>query len=205
MKKAKNTGNSINKRNIEFNLGVFVILAVIFVVVGIVLVRGRTNYAVTASYDSISFEECIVMTSGYEQNNGIYIPVNSDPQLTISVGSKNEAIYAFKIKLSDEVDLEKVQVYFGRDGESFSENDSKLFGEGMSDTIEVISLAPFKYARIDIDSEFEVEQLGVADELQMVNLLSFKWYIVICVIGVILAAGLAFLCLCAGGVFPGMA
>lgn len=177
----------------KFYPKVFLSIAILLITFSIIFVRGRQNYAITAIYEEVSFEDCVESTSGYGMDDNEYVPNNEDPQVLVEFDSKNDGIYAFYIEFEEAIDLSEIQIYFGRDGANFNEEDTKIFAEGNSDRVEIVSLKPFEYARIDIDCEFEIKGFGVADELEKEALLSYKWYVMAIVLSLTGAFLLAFI------------
>lgn len=160
---------------------VLIVFFVVLSIVGILFVRGNEYCMVEGNYETVQYEEYIYNIKGYNNNND-YFKVSKndlDPQLVFDFRKCGEAgINAFKLELSEEIDLSKIQVFFGRNELMFTEHDSKFLEERNSNVIEIVSVKPFKFLRLDINNEFQITNTSVADSLKATEVKNNVYYVI---------------------------
>ena len=159
---------------------VLIIFFVVLSIVGILFVRGNEYCMVEGDYKSVQYEEYIYNIKGYNNQDDYFKVLDDpDPQLIFDFRKcGEEGINAFKLELSEEIDLSKIQVFFGRNELMFTEHDSKFLEEQNSNVIEIVSVKPFKFLRLDINNEFEITNTSVADTLKATEVKNNVYYVI---------------------------
>lgn len=161
-----------------------VVMAVLFVcltVLGGIYAIGSTPYETDAQYETVDAGKAITEVHGYAVEDSVYVVEGEDPHLLMDFTKQEDGkASAVVLNLEDEVDLEHVRVYFGREATDFSEEDSMSPGKGQSDEITVESYQGYAYLRVDIDEDFSVEEMKVADDLEVSR--GIPWKAMACII-----------------------
>ena len=159
---------------------VLIIFFVVLSIIGILFVRGNEYCMVKGDYSTVQYEKYILNIKGYNVKNNHFTIIDDDPQVVFDFRKYNtEGINAFSIELSEEIDLSKVQIFFGRDELIFTEHDSKILEEGKSKVIDIVSVKPFKFLRIDINTDVTIENTGVSDSLEVDVVKNNIYYVIV--------------------------
>lgn len=166
-------------KKLKIHLRVLIIFFVILSTIGILVVRGNEYCTIQGNYETVEFDDYILNVKGYEIRNGHLEIIEDDPQLIFDFGKyQADGVYAFSLELSEEIDLSKVQVFFGREKFEFTEHDSKILEGGKSDVVEIISVKPFNYLRIDINDDITIKNIGISDSLKVTKEENNIYYVV---------------------------
>ncbi|MBQ3544492.1 MAG: DUF2142 domain-containing protein [Lachnospiraceae bacterium] len=175
-------------KKLKFHPGVWIIFFVILSILGTLVVRGNKYCELVGEYNSYDYKKCFIGSDEYNVKNNQFEAIGEDPKLIFDFTKiDNTGVSGIVLKLKDEIKLSDVQVYYGFDGQNYSEATSRQFSKGKSKNIEITSLQKFQFLRIDIDTDFEITGLEISKDVTVKKVSNIENYILVFVCSLIIA------------------
>lgn len=173
----------------KHSLPILIVIFLFLSVLGILFVKGGDYYKIEGKYMQIGYEDCFSGSVGYTVENSSYVVDGDDPNLLLDL-SKNE-VYGLRLNFSSPVKANNIQFYFGRENASFSEMDSMVFSGQEVSSVEMIGMSPFKFLRIDINQNFDIESIEVVYEIDKISTVQPIEYLFFILISAIITISLS--------------
>lgn len=178
----------------RFSIKSFICIFSLMLILGLLNVRGNEVTLYDAKYSEDSLDEYLLECKSCEiTNDGEYHIKSDDPQLIFDFAKKGKEVYAIKIILSENINLENVNAFFGMEKLEFSENDSLYFHAEESNVIEISSNRPFKYLRIDINEDTKIQQSKIAYDIDAKKSADMRKYVYVIITAFLVSIVCAFI------------
>ena len=182
-------------KNKKFCLNTFCLSYLLLIIIGFVYIKGARYATIVGNYNTkIELNECLAGINQYETlTEKTFVAQGDDPWLLLDFSSLSEdMIRGLLIELSYPIDLSNVQIFYGKESAEFSEANSNIL-DGESRIIQVnsvIALEGFRYIRLDINSDFSIENVHIMDNYELVY--NDKPYKYVCMVLIcLLVSGIA--------------
>lgn len=148
----------------------FILLGLIAIFICIFFISGlQGSIFVGKNYEDISLTDCLSYVKGYETDDyKSFKVVEGDPQIFLDFTKlRNDAkkVKCVIFELEKDIQLQYVQIYYGRDNTELSEQDAESVPGKYGNRIKVCSsksVDGFKYLRLDVDKDFILKNIKIA-------------------------------------------
>ncbi len=128
---------------------------------------------------------------GYDIVGNEFVPNGGDAQIHLDMQEMNvDWVYGLKLYLNKPINLANVQVFYSNHENEYSEGASFRFNAENSNIISVSDVLPYRYWRIDIEQDFSIIGIEIADETEMLYHIKYEvyalWMLLVAVISVLL-------------------